>query len=106
MAKFLIQATYSAEGMRGLMKDKAAGRRKAVETGLTAIGGKLETMYFTFGETDVVIICDCPDAGTAAAFAITVGASGAVRSRTTPLLTIEEIDSGLAKNIKYQAPGT
>jgi uncharacterized protein with GYD domain len=54
----------------------------------------------------VVIFCDCPDAGTAAAFAITVGASGAVRSRTTPLLTIEEIDSGLAKNIKYQAPGT
>jgi uncharacterized protein with GYD domain len=105
MPKYLIEATYTAEGLRGLTKDKAAGRRKAVEKGLTAVGGKLESMYFAFGETDVVMICDCPDAATVAGFAITVGASGAVRSKTRPLLTIEEIDAGLSKNIKYQAPG-
>ena len=106
MPKYLFEATYTAEGLRGLTKDKASGRRKAIEKGLAAIGGKLESMYFTFGDADVVLICDCPDAATAAGFAITVSASGAVRSRTTPLLTIEEIDAGLSKNINYQAPGT
>jgi uncharacterized protein with GYD domain len=106
MPKYLIEATYTAEGLRGLTKDKAAGRRKAVEEGLTAIGGKLECMYYAFGDADVILICDCPDAASAAGFAIAVGASGAVKSKTTPLLTIEEIDSGLSKNIKYQAPGT
>ena len=28
MAKFLITASYSAEGLKGLYKDKATGRRK------------------------------------------------------------------------------
>lgn len=105
MPKYLIEATYTAEGLRGLTKDKAAGRRKAIEKVLTAIGGKLESMYFAFGDADVVLICDCPDGATAAGFAITAGASGAVRTKTTQLLTIDEIDSGLSKNIKYQAPG-
>jgi hypothetical protein len=30
MAKFLVQATYTAEGLRGLQKDKASGRREAI----------------------------------------------------------------------------
>jgi uncharacterized protein with GYD domain len=106
MPKYLIEATYTAEGLRGLTKDKASGRRKAIEKGLTAIGGKLESIHFAFGDADVILICDCPDAASAAGFAIVAGASGSVKTKTTALLTIEEIDSGLSKNIKYQAPGT
>jgi len=33
MAKFLIQVGYTAEGLKGLMKDKAAGRMAAVKKG-------------------------------------------------------------------------
>ena len=30
MPKFLIEAAYTAEGLRGLQKDKASGRRDGV----------------------------------------------------------------------------
>ena len=42
MAKFLIAASYTPEGLRGLAKDKASGRRKAVHDALAALGGKLD----------------------------------------------------------------
>src|SRR5437763_16741013 len=50
MAKYLITASYTAEGMRGLQKDKASGRRNAVREACESIGGKLEAFYFAFGE--------------------------------------------------------
>ena len=42
MAKYLIMGSYTHEGIRGLAKDKASGRQKAVTQTLAALGGKLE----------------------------------------------------------------
>jgi uncharacterized protein with GYD domain len=53
MPKYLIEASYTAEGMRGLAKDKGSGRQAAAQKALAGVGGKLEAMYFAFGETDV-----------------------------------------------------
>jgi len=106
MAKYMLQATYTAEGLKGLMKDTASGRRAAVKAGIKAAGGKLESMYYSFGNEDVVVIMDLPDNVAAAGLAATVGASGLVRVRTTPLLTVEEIDKALTKKVAYRAPGS
>jgi hypothetical protein len=38
-----------------------------------------------------------------AALAITASASGLVRNRTIPLMTVEEVDQALAKTINYRA---
>ena len=73
MAKYLITASYTAEGMRGLQKDKASGRRNAVREACESIGGKLEAFYFAFGEDDVVTIVDLPD--NIAASAVSPGSS-------------------------------
>jgi len=105
MAKFMIEASYTAEGLRGLQKDKASGRRAAVMQALEAAGGKLDAMYFALGKYDVVAIADLPDAATAAAIAITVSASGLVRTRTTALMTVEEADKALQKSTTYKPPG-
>jgi uncharacterized protein with GYD domain len=53
MPKFLIEATYSAEGVRGLAKDKATGRQTLIKDALTSVGGKLEGLYFALGDADV-----------------------------------------------------
>ena len=106
MPKYLIEASYTSEGLRGVMKDKASGRKAAVEKLVSDIGGKLESFYFAFGETDVFVICDCPDAATAAAVSVAVSSSGLVRTRTVPLLTVEETDQALSKTINYRGPGT
>ena len=105
MPKYLIQANYSAEGLKGLMKDKASGRKAALDTALGALGGTLESLYYTFGEFDVIVIADVPDNVSAAALSLAASASGLVRTRTTPLLTIEETDQALKKSVKYRAPG-
>ena len=105
MPKYLIQASYTAEGLKGLQKDKASGRRTAVASAVEVLGGKLETFYFTFGHDDVVAILDMPDNVSASALSLAVSASGTVRTKTTPLLTVDETDKALAKSANYRAPG-
>jgi uncharacterized protein with GYD domain len=105
MPKYLIQASYSAEGLKGLQKDKASGRRTAAATAAESLGGKLESIYYCFGEDDVIAIFDLPDNVAVSALSLTVSASGMIRTRTTPLLTVEEVDKALAKNPNYRAPG-
>lgn len=105
MPKYLIQATYTAEGIQGLLKDTASGRKAAVQSAVKELGGKVDGFYYAFGADDAVIIMDLPDNVTAAAVGLTTSASGAVRVRTTPLLTVEEVDKALAVKMKYRAPG-
>lgn len=105
MPKYLFQASYSPEGVVGLMKDTASGRRAAVKAGLKSVGGKLESMYYSFGADDVILIADLPDNVSAARLSVSVAASGLVNIMTTPLLTIEEMDKAVSKSTKYQAPG-
>jgi uncharacterized protein with GYD domain len=105
MPKFLIQATYSAEGLRALAKDKASGRQAVVKEALASLGGKLDGAYFALGDADVYVLCDCPDHVSAAALSLAVSASGLVRTKTIPLLTVEETDRALTMKTGYRAPG-
>lgn len=105
MPKYLIQASYSADGLMGLMKDKASGRKAATAAAIKALKGKVESFYFTFGDSDVVMIVDAPDNATVAALSITAASTGLVHISTTPLLTVEEMDTALAAPVKYKAPG-
>ena len=105
MAKYLIEAAYSPEGLQGLIKDKASARREAVARSLEAVGGRIEALYYSFGEYDVVLIAEVPDNITAAAVSVRVSASGLVRTKTTPLLTVEDMDQAVEKMIEYRPPG-
>src|ERR1700680_2674577 len=105
MPKYLIEASYTAEGLRGLQKDKASGRKQAVTKVVESLEGKVEATYFALGEHDVVIIADLPDVISAAALSLGVSATGLVRTKTTVLLSAEETDRALAKKLNYRAPG-
>ena len=105
MPKYMIHAAYTAEGLKGLQKDKGSGRREAVNTAINALGGKLEGFYFAFGEDDVVCMVDAPDNTTMAALAVAVSASGLARTKVIPLLTVEEVDKALQKSVNYRPPG-
>jgi uncharacterized protein with GYD domain len=105
MPKFLVRATYTAEGAKGVLKDGGSGRRKAVENALASLGGKLEAFYFTFGDDDAILIIDLPDNEAALAIGMTVGASGAVRSHTTVLIPIDEVDRAAKRRVDFRPPG-
>jgi uncharacterized protein with GYD domain len=105
MAKFLIKASYSAEGAKGLMKEGGTARRAAVKKLVEGLGGKIEAFYFAYGDTDAYVITDVPDVTTGLAISLAVNASGAVHLSTIPLITPEEIDAASKKTVAYRAPG-
>ena len=105
MAKYLVEGSYTPEGIKGVLKEGGSGRRAAVETALKAMGGKLESIYYAFGDTDVYVIIDVPDHATAAAFSMGISATGAVAVKTTVLMTVEEIDQAGKKTLSYRPPG-
>ena len=105
VAKFLIEANYVGEGVKGLLKNGGSSRRAAVDELMKSVGGTVESFYYAFGDTDAYVIVDAPDNVTAAAVALTVAASGAVNLKTTVLMSPEEIDQATKKSPAYRAPG-
>ena len=105
MPKYLVQASYTSEGAKGLLKDGGTKRRAAVEQMVTGLGGSLEAFYYAFGDADVYVIVNAPDNVTIAAVSLAVNASGNVSLKTTPLLTAEDIDQATKKSVSYRPPG-
>jgi len=105
MPKYLLQANYVGDGMKGLLKEGGTSRRAAAEKAIQSLGGTLEAFYYAFGETDAYVILDVPDNASMTAIALTVSASGAVAVKTTVLLTPEEVDESVKKTPSYRPPG-
>ncbi len=105
MPKYLWQASYNSEGVQGVVKEGGSGRRDAIETLVSAAGGTLEGLYFSFGDSDVIVIADLPDEETATAIALTINGGGLVTLKTTVLLTPEQVDAASKKSVEYRPPG-
>jgi uncharacterized protein with GYD domain len=105
MPKYLSQAKYKADGIRGLIKDGGTGRRAAVQKAIEALGGTLEAFYFAFGEHDAYVLSEAPDNVSVAALSLAVGSTGTVSVTTVVLLTPEEMDEAVAKSVRYRGPG-
>jgi uncharacterized protein with GYD domain len=104
MPKYLIEASYTLEGTRGIMKSGGTARREAVQQAVESVGGRFEVQYFALGEHDAFVIADLPDHLSAAAISLAVTATGAARTKTTALLTPEEVDQAVKKTVKYEPP--
>ena len=105
MTKYLIQTSYTADGLKGLKKDKATGRVAAIKRAIASAGGKVEVACWSFGDWDAVMVLDFPDDADALALVLKEGESGLVRTKTTVLITPEEMDRAIAKSVSYAAPG-
>lgn len=105
MPKYLVQASYTSEGAKSFVRDGGSGRRAAMAQTIESAGGKLEAMYFAFGDVDVYIIIDLPDNISAAAIWLATNRSGSVTSKTVVLLTPEEMDQVSKKVIEFRMPG-
>jgi uncharacterized protein with GYD domain len=106
MPKYLIQASYTLEGIKGVRSEGGSSRRDAVAKVAESAGGRLESFYFAFGDYDVHTVVELPDNESAAAVALTVNASGAVNVRTVVLLTPEEVDAAAQRSVEYRPPGS
>jgi uncharacterized protein with GYD domain len=109
MPKYLVHASYTSEGVQGLLSDGGSARAAAAAAAAESLGGSMESIYFAFGGDDVVAIFDAPSNADAAALSLAVSASGAVNARVTVLLTPAEIDAAAATvrdSVTYNPPGS
>jgi uncharacterized protein with GYD domain len=105
MPRYLIRGSYTVDGIKGVLKEGGTGRRKAVEAAVKAMGGRLEAFYFALGEDDVVAIVEGSDNIGAVTFSMGVAATGTVKTKTTVLLTPEEIDEAAKRTLSFRAAG-
>lgn len=105
MPKFLFEAAYTLEGVKGVQSGGGSSRRDAVAQVAESVGGQLESFYFAFGDRDAYVIVDLPDNESATAVALTVNAAGGATVKTVVLLTPEEVDAAAKRSVEYRPPG-
>jgi uncharacterized protein with GYD domain len=106
MPKYLFEANYTPDGVKGLKKAGPSSRAAAVGDMCKQLGGSIDSFHFAFGDVDAYVIVDLPDDEAAAAAAFTVAASPMTKVRTTKLLTLDEADAAIARSIDYRPPGS
>lgn len=104
MPKYLVQGSYTDQGLNGLLKEGGSKRRVMVEKLAEEMGGKLEVFYYAFGSDDFVIILDLPGNIEMAATAIVAQASGMVKSRVTVLMAPEDVDQAVKRKVDFRPP--
>jgi len=106
MAKFLFQITYTEKGLQGLLDEGGSKRKEAVNVAIKSLDGWLEALYFSFGETDMFVVCELPDNISASAFSMIASSGGAAKVKTTVLISAEEIDRATKRTVNFPAsPG-
>lgn len=106
MARYLCEATYTAEGLKGLIAAGAKARLAVVDDLTASVGGSVVSFDFAAGGPGVHLICELPDDEAAHAVALAIGASGALDTfEITKLLSAEQVDAAVARKAKYVPPG-
>jgi uncharacterized protein with GYD domain len=108
VALYLSRFSYTPQTWARLI-EKPEDRRKAAESYIASVGGKLHGFWYAFGSHDGYTLWEAPDNVAMAAVALAIGAGGALSSiETTVLVSVDDTIQALrkAKEIKYRAPGT
>jgi uncharacterized protein with GYD domain len=110
MSRYLLQAAYTSEAWATQLKNPQ-NRVEIVSQLMERLGGRFETVYYTFGDYDIVAIMDLPDNISAAAASMVVSSAGAVKAiKTTPLMTIDEglqaMRKGADATASYRPPSS
>ena len=104
MPRFLFEASYTVDGLKGLRRQGGSGRHEAVAKAAQSVGGRLEHFYFAFGDHDAFAVADLPDNKSAAALALAISEAGGASVRTVVLLTPEEVDAAAKHSVEYRPP--
>ncbi|MDQ1384312.1 MAG: hypothetical protein QOG65_1691 [Actinomycetota bacterium] len=105
MANYLVIASYSPEGIKGVLKNGGTARADAVRKAVEGLGGKMHSFHFAFGGADAYVLVEVDNNITAAALGLTVSSSGLASVKTVVLLTPAEIDEAARRQVAYTPPG-
>ncbi len=90
MARYLLQASYTHQGLAGLVSNPE-DPSEVIKTLTESVGGKVITFDYCFGEFDIAGVFEMPDDTAMASVVMVAGASGRVTNlRTTVLIPIAD----------------
>jgi uncharacterized protein with GYD domain len=88
-----------------LLEEGGTKRMQATKTAVESLGGTLEAFYFAYGDNDVYFIVDQPDNVNSIGGILLANSSGAIKLKTTVLITPKEIDQAVKKTMDWHPPG-
>jgi uncharacterized protein with GYD domain len=95
MPAYIVLGTYTDQGIRGV-KDTVK-RAESLRDVAVRVGMSVTELYWTMGQHDLVLMAEAPDDETMTAFALTIAATGNVRTQTLRAFTPEEVREILGK---------
>jgi uncharacterized protein with GYD domain len=107
MPLYLSKFSYTPDTWARMIS-KPEDRRKAAQSYIESVGGKLHGFWYSFGDYDGYNLWEAPDNVSMAAVALAISGGGALASfETTVLLTVDETIDALRKayEIRYRPPG-
>ena len=104
MSKYLFKVNYIGDLAKGLLKEGGTARRAEIEKVSASLGGRIESFYYSLGETNAYVTLDLPDQAAAMTLTIMAKAIG-LECAATLLLSPEEMDEAVKKTAAYRAPG-
>ena len=93
MATFLMFGKYSPEALKGI----SAQRTKKAVGLIEKLGGRVQSMYATLGEHDLVLVVDLPGTEDAVKASIGLAKISGIGFSTAPAVAVEEFDRLAAK---------
>jgi uncharacterized protein with GYD domain len=106
MAFYMVQGAYTTEAIATMVKNPQ-DRSIPVRELMQKLGGRLISLYFCYGEYDLVVIGELPDDSAATAAALAALSPGYLKAyKTTKLFTVEETMEAMRKagSLTIQGP--
>jgi uncharacterized protein with GYD domain len=107
MPLYLSRFSYTPETWARLIGNPE-DRRKAAQSYIESVGGKLHGFWYAFGPYDGYTLWEAPDNVSMAAVALALASGGALSPmETTVLMTVDEAMEamGRAQQVRYRPPG-
>jgi uncharacterized protein with GYD domain len=102
----MTQFSYTPEAWAALVKNPE-DRGAAVKALMEKMGGRMLSIYYSFGEYDGLVIFEAPDANAVMAAILAAIAPGHLKAtKTTVLFTVKEAMEAMSKagGLAYKAP--
>ena len=88
MATFMMFGKYSVEALKGIKPQ----RTQQVVDMIEKAGGKVEAMYATLGQNDLVFVIDFPGVSEAMTASVAIGKATGIGFTTAPAVSVAQFD--------------
>lgn len=97
MATYVVLASFTDQGIKNVKQ--TVERADAFRHMATKAGVEVKDIYWTLGSSDIVAVCDAPDAEAATALSLSIASRGNVVTETLRAFSLTEMKSILGRMV-------